>query len=210
MGFSAGVVFALGHKDTTGAIGNEADIVVRDQGQNMMNPHGIPGSQGPAGNIARAAGAIRGRNVPDIVTIERRVDPQYGVHAVQEEIPDGRDLGGGSIKRFPQSLPGQLYAGRQNFDRADADSKLSQVFLDHERPPSRIPRLWKDGLDMGAGIAQHGFTQWAYTTFLPHIWLGRVPQPTRGIRAISGARTPTGPTASRARIPAIYVPSVVG
>jgi hypothetical protein len=206
--FSAGVVFSLGNKDLTGAIGNEADIVVRDQGQNMMNPHGIPGSQGPAGNIPTAARAIRGRNVPDIVTIERRVDPQYNVHRVQEEIP-GRDQNG-SVKRYPVSLPGQLYAGQQNFDRADSDSKLSQIFLDHERPPSRIPRVWKDGMDMGAGIAQQAFTQWNYRLFLPHIWLGRVPQPTRGIRAISGARQVDGPTASRARIPAIYIPSVVG
>lgn len=207
--FSAGVVFPLATRDSNGAIGNSADIVVRDQGQNMMNPHGIPGSQGPAGNIPRAAAAIRGREVPPIVEIERRVDPQYGVHVRQEEIPGRSTTGNGSITAFPVSLPGQEYAGQQNFEHANADSKLSQIFLDHERPPSRIPRLWKDGMDMGAGIAQRGFTQWNYRLFLAHIWTGRVPQPTRGIRSISGVRQ-VYPSASRARIPAIYVPSVVG
>jgi hypothetical protein len=191
---------------------NEGDILVRNQGQGMGNPYGIPGSQGPAVNIAGAARAIRGRETPELVTIDRRIDPQWGVHVVQEEIPT-RPMGGQRIKRYPQTLPGSRYAQGQTEGVGEVDTTQSAIgpgSLYESPAPIRIPHVWKDGLDMSAGLNQRGFTQQNYSLFIKHIGLGRSGFPTRGIRSLSGVRTDTGPTASRIRIPAVFVPSAVG
>jgi hypothetical protein len=191
---------------------NEGAILVRNQGQGMGNPYGIPGSQGPAVNIAAAAGAIRGRETPELVTIDRRVDPQWGVHGVQEQIP-GRGMEGQRIKRYPQSLPGSRYAQGQTEGVGEVDTTQSAIgpgSLYESPAPTRIPHVWKDGLDASAGLNQRGFTQQNYSLFIKHIPLGRSGFPTRGIRALSGVRQATGPTASRIRIPAVFVPSAVG
>lgn len=191
---------------------NEAAILVRNQGQGMGNPYGIPGSQGPAVNIAGAAGAIRGRETPELVTIDRRIDPQWGVHGVQEQIP-GRGMEGQRIKRYPQSLPGSRYAQGQTEGVGEVDTTQSAIgpgSLYESPAPTRIPHVWKDGLDASAGLNQRGFTQQNYTLFIKHISLGRSGFPTRGIRSISGVRAGAGPTASRIRIPAVFVPSAVG
>lgn len=191
---------------------NEAAILVRNQGEGMGNPYGIPGSQGPAINIAGAASAIRGRESPELVTIDRRIDPQWGVHGVQEQIPT-RGMEGQRIKRYPQSLPGSRYAQGQTEGVGEIDTTQSAIgpgSLYESPAPTRIPHVWKDGLDASAGLNQRGFTQQNYSLYIKHIPLGRSGFPTRGIRSLSGVRTETGPTASRIRIPAVFVPSAVG
>lgn len=226
---------------------SEGDVIVRDQGQNTMNPYGIAGQQGPAINIGRAARAIRGVDPPPIVQIERRVDPQAPitglaklmgaaaapVHNAQEQIPGrtapgiiklnwfgfarsitpkdvavpealGRD--GRGVARLAANQPGDGPRGRLNSYASD----IGPGSLNEGDPPMRIPHVWNDGLNAAAGLRQYGFTQQNYSVFFPHVWLGRSGFPTRGIRSISGVRAPDGPTASRIRIPAIYVPSAVG
>lgn len=217
---------------------NDGDVVVRSQGKNTMNPYGIAGQQGPAINIARAASAMRGHQVPPIVAIDRRIDPQVQftpgtgipVHNEQEQIPGrtapgmirlnfwrlpgrgkakdpeaiGRD--GGGLSRLAANQPG-------DGPRGDPDSRLSDIgpgSLNEGPPPMRIPHVWNDGLNAAAGLRQYAFTQQNYTAYFKHTYLGRSGFPTRGIRSLSGVRQPVGPTASRIRIPAIYVPSAVG
>ena len=82
----------------------DVDIVDRGTlGQNMGNPYGIAGQQGPAINIPRVARAIRGRETPAIVTIDRRVDPQY-----QSSGQTGHSgIGGRSIHGRQQYIPGK-------------------------------------------------------------------------------------------------------
>lgn len=206
----------------------DAEIVDRGTlGQNMGNPYGIPGQQGPAINIPAAAEAIRGREAPAVVQIERRVDPQYGVHGRQQYIPGKQDRSADPINynefKYAARLQGNAhapewlaregqptllaggqtgYVGMQNTTRSSAD-------LDESLPPTRIPRVWNDGLNAAAGLMQYGFTQVNYRLFIKHPWLGRVRYPTRGIRSVSGVTAQLS-SASTIRIPAIYVPSAVG
>jgi hypothetical protein len=221
---------------------NEGQVVVRDQGKNTMNPYGIAGQQGPAINIERAAKAIRGREIPQIVTIDRRIDPQWNggtgqdmnghpVHNAQEQIP-GRTAPGMILLNFfrltgrPKEANDPEAAGRNgkgdsslaqnqpgDGPRGMANSYSSDIgpgSLNEGPPPLRIPHVWNDGLNAAAGIRQYGFTQQNYRAYFPHLYLGRSGFPTRGIRSLSGVRQITGPTASRVRIPAIFVPSAVG
>src|SRR5579859_7782731 len=207
------------------AILNEGDVVVRDQGKNTMNPYGIAGQQGPAINIGRVAGAIRGREAPQIVAIDRRIDPQAPitgqlgsapVHNEQEQIP-GRTAPGMIRLNFFR-LPGRSKAndpealGREGkgFSRMAANqpgdgprgransysSDIGPGSLNEGPVPLRIPHVWNDGLNAAAGIRQYAFTQQNYTAYFKHTWLGRSGFPTRGIRSLSGVRQTTGPTAS--------------
>jgi hypothetical protein len=211
---------------------SDAVVSVRDQSEGMGNPYGIPGSQGPAINIRRAAQAIRGREAPAVVQIERRVDPQYSnrdlgwsPHERQEQVP-GKEQPVGLIRTNTFRLPGReryhdpeslarsgsgasRYAGGQESGVGMQDTTRSSQLLNESPAPTRIPRLWNDGLNAAAGLVQYAFTQQNYSVFIKHPWLGRVPQPTRGIRAISGV-TAQASTSSRIRIPAIFVPSAVG
>ncbi len=212
---------------------NDANINVKNTGENMGNPYGIPGSQGPAINIARVIRAIMGREAPVIVTIDRRVDPQYSnqdlgasVHGRQEPIPGKQDNTSDMIVLNTWNLPGRgnindpeslsrdrkgasRLAGGQTEGVGMQDTTRSSQLINESPAPSRIPRFWNDGLNAAAGLNQYAFTQQNYRAFLKHPWLGRVPQATRGIRSISGV-TGQFSTASNIRIPAIYVPSAVG
>ncbi len=84
--------------------------------------------------------------------------------------------------------------------------------VDYGRVPNKIPRLWKDGNRSWAGLSFHGdatvglithVNQWLW---IPHL---RPAMPTRGFRSISGVLQRQGPTASTARVPAVFVPSQV-
>jgi hypothetical protein len=217
---------------------SEIDLVDRGTlGQNTGNPYGIPGSQGPAINIGRVAGAIRGREIPQIITIDRRIDPQYSnqghgksVHDRQQNIPGKQDgsadpinlneynyaarlTGGAGDSGTPEYLsrrgdPSRL-AGGQMEGVGMQNTDRSSMALNESPAPTRIPRFWNDGLNAGAGLMQYAFTQVNYRIFIKHPWLGRTGFPTRGIRSISGV-TAQMSTASTVRIPAIYVPSAVG
>jgi hypothetical protein len=209
-------------------LGNMTDASIVDRGtlgQNTGNPYGIPGSQGPAINITRVAGAIRGRELPQIVAIDRRIDPQYGVHGRQEHIPGKQDVTADMTVLNSYNLPGRgamgdpeslsragkpsLLAGGQTGGIGMQDTTRSSQAINESPAPTRIPRVWNDGLNAAAGLNQYGFTQQNYRLFIKHPWLGRVPFPTRGIRSISGV-TAQMSTASTVRIPAIFVPSAVG
>jgi hypothetical protein len=216
--------------------GHVSDLQITDRGtlgQNTGNPYGIAGIQGPAINIGRAAGAIRGREIPQIITIDRRVDPQYSnqdhgksVHGRQQYIPGKQDQSADPINLNTWNLPGReamndpesiarlqrdpsRLAGGQTEGVGMQNTDRSSQLLNESPAPTRIPRFWNDGLNAAAGLAQFSFTQQNYRLFIKHPWLGRVPFPTRGIRAISGV-TAQMSTASTVRIPAIYVPSAVG
>jgi hypothetical protein len=211
---------------------SDADVVIRDQGKNMMNLYGIPGSQGPAINIPRVARAIRGHELP-IVTIDRRVDPQYSnrdlgmaAHQEQGRIPvqetdssmltlnmwTDRETKG--IKFDPEWLGRHGFgrsrlAGGQQSGAGMQNTTRSSAAIDESPAPTRIPHVWNDALSASAGILQYAFTQQNYRKFMPHIWMSRVQYPTRGIRSVSGVGAQMS-TASRVRIPAIFVPSAVG
>jgi len=217
---------------------NDADVAYRGTlGSNTGNPYGIPGSQGPAINIGRAARAIRGNEPPAIVAMSRRDDPQYqgeapgrSVHGRQEQIP-GRPFEPSHVSLNTFEIPNRpaelertdpewlarhgrgasRYAGGQTEGAGMQNTTRSSQGLDEEPAPTRIPRVWNDGLSAAAGLDQYGFTQQNYRLFLKHVFFSRTsPQATRGIRAVSGVSAPNGPTASRIRIPAIFVPSAVG
>jgi hypothetical protein len=213
----------------------DAKIVDRGTlGQNMGNPYGIAGQQGPAINIPAAARAIRGHEPPEIVAIDRRIDPQYvsygigaSVHGRQQYIPGKQDGSADTInynefdfaakllgeEHAPEYLarhgrPASLSSGQTGYVGM-MDTTRSSAALNESLPPVRIPRFWNDGLNAGAGLMQYAFTQVNYRIFIKHPWLGRVRYPTRGVRAASGVRAQMS-TASTIRIPAIYVPSAVG
>jgi hypothetical protein len=78
--------------------------------------------------------------------------------------------------------------------------------LDYGDAPTRIPKLWKDNIRYWDGTMQRGSTQQNYRIVLFHL---RPSMPTRGYRSISGVMAGGGPTSSRARVPAIFIPSVV-
>jgi hypothetical protein len=250
MPFSAGTVHSALQTPQSGQPGRvnssksvksglgDFDIVDRGtMGQNTGNPYGIPGIQGPSINIGRVAGAIRGREAPQIIAIDRRIDPQYSnqghgksVHGRQQHVPGKQDqsadpinlneydyasrlVGGAGDRGTPEYIsrhgdPSRL-AGGQTEGVGMQDTTRSSQGLNESPAPTRIPRFWNDGLNAGAGLSQYGFTQQNYRIFIKHPWLGRSGFPTRGIRAVSGV-TAQMSTASTVRIPAIYVPSAVG
>lgn len=243
--------------DASGGQGllNDTQVVNRDQGQNQMNPYGIPGSQGPSINIARAARAIRARLRGDapipVVTIDRLVDPQANITGAAPDLT-GKTRGKIQLDRAPvhneqEQIPGRTAPGmirlnqwklpnRQGIDDPESiartggglsrlaggqaegvgmvDSHSTEIgpgSINESPAPTRIPRVWNDGLAAAAGIRQYAFQQQNYRIFIPHIYFAqRHPVPTRGVRAVSGVRQQDGPTASRIRIPAVFVPSAVG
>jgi hypothetical protein len=205
--------------------GSDADIVVKNEAVNRQNPYGIAGQQGPSINIGRALRAVRGREAPPIAQVERRIDPQFGVHGRQQQIP-GRENpswmlttntfdqpGRGNEVGDPESLarrgdPSMLSSGQMS-GVGMQDTTRSAALLNESPAPTRIPRFWNDGLNAAAGIAQFGTIQQNSRLFIKHQMLGRVPLPTRGVRSISGVGAQMS-TASVIRIPAIFIPSAVG
>jgi hypothetical protein len=74
-------------------------------------------------------------------------------------------------------------------------------------PPARVPQLIKSTLREWGGLLQHGMTQTQYQMFMRHesFWFKQQYQ-TRKAKSISGSLFTQGPTASRVRIPAVFVP----
>lgn len=121
--------------------------------------------------------------------------------SAQDPHPE-RDYEGYPYGRTQPALYAQGYPkGRGMQLGGDATSPLN-----YGEAPRRIPKLWKDGTRYWDGVMQHGSTQQNYRVFLFHL---RPSMPTRGYRSVSGVLYNGGPTASRARIPAIFVPSAV-
>lgn len=86
------------------------------------------------------------------------------------------------------------------------DPRTDTSPINYGKAPRRIPKLWKDGIRYWDGVRQHGSKQQNSSAFFFHL---RPSMPTRGFRSVSGILYNGGPTASRARIPAVYVPSQV-
>jgi hypothetical protein len=94
--------------------------------------------------------------------------------------------------------------------RVDQWQEIPLSPLDYEKPPLRIPKLFKDANRYWDGITSWGGTEVMGQRF--HIFHLRPSSPTRGYRSISGSLAPIGggqSTASRVRIPAIFVPSAI-
>jgi hypothetical protein len=82
--------------------------------------------------------------------------------------------------------------------------------IDYGRAPLRIPKLWKDATRYWDGLTSYGGTEVVGQRV--HLFHLRPSYPTRGVRSISGSLAPIGggmSTASRVRIPAVFVPSAV-
>lgn len=94
--------------------------------------------------------------------------------------------------------------------REDAAAHIEVAPIDYGLPPMRIPKLWKDGNRYWDGVTSWGGTEVVGQRF--HLFHLRPSIPTRGYRSISGSLAPIGggqSTASRVRIPAVFVPSAV-
>jgi hypothetical protein len=94
--------------------------------------------------------------------------------------------------------------------REDAWAVVAPSPIDYGAPPLRIPKLFKDATRYWDSIGSHGGTEVMGQRF--HLFHLRPSAPTRGYRSISGSLGGIGggmSTASRVRIPAIFVPSVI-
>lgn len=150
-----------------------------------------------------------------------RIDPQHGGTHRQQPIPGtgsqapfwrlptAQDPGGavadkpyphGGAARHPSAYAQGHWRG------GVAAWPVGYSPLDYGEVPVRAPKLWKDAISHWDGMRQRGFTQQNYRLQLLHL---RPSYPTRGHRSISGVLAGGGPTASIARIPAIFVPSSV-
>jgi hypothetical protein len=101
--------------------------------------------------------------------------------------------------------------GGKHWDQAvDRVTHTEVSPIDYGLPPLRIPRLWKDANRYWDGINSYGGSEVVGQRL--HVFHLRPSYPTRGMRSLSGSIAPIGggtSTASRIRVPAIYVPSVV-
>lgn len=94
--------------------------------------------------------------------------------------------------------------------REDQWAYVDRAPLDYGQPPLRIPRPWKDANRFWDGITSWGGTEVVAQRL--HLFHLRPSAPTKGYRSVSGMLAPVGggqSTASRVRIPAIFVPSSV-
>lgn len=118
--------------------------------------------------------------------------------------------------RYPSAYDEGYYAGELQQDYRGAsyyDGIVNAEGLDQGPPPQRIPREWHDKLQNWEGLRTHGAGTVglvAHTNHWVHLYHPRPAYPTRGLRSVSGVLASQGPTASRARIPAVFVPSSVG
>ena len=156
-------------------------------------------------------------------------DPQEGVHR-QSRVPGGTEAG--PFMRHPQAQDPSRYEDEGRYPRprrsrypqamdegypagfvTDTLVGRGQEAYNQETVPQRIPRLWEDKLSHWEGLRTHGAGTVGLVAHNNHWFYAHHPvprYPTRGIRGISGVLAPDGPTASRARIPAVFVPSSVG
>jgi hypothetical protein len=121
----------------------------------------------------------------------------------------GYTYGGSEPSKYALGEPAQI-TGAWWDAREDNWAPVDVSPLDYQKPPLRIPKLWKD-----ANRYWDGITSWGGTEVVGqrvHLYHLRPSMPTRGIRSISGSLAPIGggqSTASNVRIPAIFVPSAV-
>lgn len=162
--------------------------------------------------LGRPRGAMAG--VPDIS--DSRLDPDIGRHrglpvlrgrssaegvrGTSSQEPRIRDKDG-----YPYKGDDQPSAIATGYWKGYGTGPIGYSQLDYGPTPIRIPRLWRDGIRYWDGIAQRGYTQQNYRLFLFHL---RPSAPTRGYRSVSGVLA-GGPTSSRRRIPAVFVPTAV-
>lgn len=151
----------------------------------------------------------------------RGLAPTYGVKPTPTRMASAQDKHGGAADYLGYNYKGttpSVYAkgepaqggGKWYDKREDAWAFIEQSPIDYQKPPLRIPKLWKDANRFWDGINSHGGTEVIAQRF--HLFHLRPSMPTRGYRSISGVFNPIGggmSTASRARIPAIFVPSVI-
>lgn len=158
---------------------------------------------------------------PDMGT-HRGLAPTYGYAVMETRLPSQQDPKGGMAdylgypydsttpSRYAKGEPAQ-HIGSFYDKREDNWNFVPPAPIDYGAPPLRIPRLWKDANRFWDGINSQGGTDMVAQKI--HLFHLRPSAPTRGYRSVSGMLAPVGggmSTASRARIPAIFVPSVVG
>lgn len=165
------------------------------------------------------------REVQDI-----RIDPKFGTHrqipaifagtdqvstrnaSVQDPRGSTEDFGGypygnSQPSAFAKGEPAQMKGA--HWDQAeDRWVEIPLSPLDYGRPPQRIPQLRRDSNRYWDGITSYGGTEVVGQRV--HLFHLRPSSPTRGYRSISGSLASIGggmSTASRMRIPSIFVPS---
>ncbi len=124
----------------------------------------------------------------------RQIEPNNTPHGVSGAHVDGTGERGGIDYGYAPSVGMAVSA------RAVQDGK-------GVGPPARVPQLIKSTVREWAGLLQHGMTQTQYQMFMRHesFWF-KQQYPTRGAKSISGSLFNQGSTASRIRIPAVFVP----
>jgi hypothetical protein len=161
-----------------------------------------------------------------------QIDPAFGKHRslapmyagpdqLPTRMPSNQDHKGGAADYLGYTYAGtapSTYAKGEPAQttgawwdaREDAWAHPEVSPIDYEKPPLRIPKLWKDYNRYWDGITSWGGTEVVGQRV--HLFHLRPSMPTRGIRSISGVLAPIGggsSTASNVRIPAIFVPSAV-
>lgn len=152
----------------------------------------------------------------------RGIAPMYeGTDQVPTRMSSAQDPKGGKAdylgytygKTKPSSYawgePAQ-HLGKFYDKREDNTSHIPVSPIDYGAPPVRIPRPWKDGIRFWDGLTSYGGVD--AVGHRVHLFHLRPAYPTRGVRSISGSLAKVGggmSTASRVRIPAIFVPSAV-
>jgi hypothetical protein len=160
----------------------------------------------PRGATSQGADLSDPRIDPDIgrhrgLPVLRGRSSAEGVRLPSSQEPRIRDKRG-----YPYSGDSQPSLYATGYWKGYGSGPIGYSPIDYGPTPIRIPRLWHDGIRYWDGIAQRGYTQQNYRLFLFHL---RPSAPTRGYRSISGVLANGGPTSSRRRIPAIFVPTAV-
>jgi hypothetical protein len=152
----------------------------------------------------------------------RGLAPMYeGLDQVPTRMPSKQDPRGGTPDylgyNYGATLP-SVYAkgepaqkgGAWWDERVDNAAHIEVSPIDYGKAPLRIPKLWKDAIRYWDGLVSWGGTDVVnQRMFLFHL---RPSYPTRGARSISGSLAPIGggqSTASKIRIPAVFVPSAI-
>lgn len=193
-----------------------------------MNQKIIIGGLVGAGVLVFLFGA---RSRPKIAQ-DVRIDPDFGKHrglgpvytqpdSVPTRMSSAQDpkgmtadfLGYNYDKSMPSTYakgePAQ-FAGKYWDKREDQWAEVAYSPIDYGKPPVRILHLWKDANRYWDGINSRGGVEVVGQRV--HLYHLRPSAPTRGVRSISGGLAPIGggmSTASRVRVPSIFVPSVV-
>jgi hypothetical protein len=152
----------------------------------------------------------------------RGLSPLYaGPDQTPHRLPSRQDPRGGAADylgyNYAKTQPSAYAKGEPAqrvgswWDKREDDAASIEVSpIDYGRPPMRIPKLWKDANRFWDGVTSYGGTEVMGQRV--HLFHLRPSFPTRGVRSISGSLAPIGggqSTASRIRIPAVFVPSAI-